>query len=202
MSNFSDDLWVYGMAVIKAGLRTGSIFRWCWDADMVVMSTADERRALDGVAPGLLASELADQLSVHPEEYAAEVVRMVLDKADPEVKMACLLLLQGQTFAEIADQIGVTERTIDGQFYWLPKRVTDLGGELRARRVARKLTISTVAAQIGCSKAKLSRLERGAVARRRPTFASSAACSPSRPMSAAPGLRWPAPLTGAQRSPT
>ncbi len=32
--------------MLNSGLRTGKIFRWCWDAGLVIKPTSDERRVL------------------------------------------------------------------------------------------------------------------------------------------------------------
>lgn len=81
-----------------------------------------------GVAPALLASELADQLTADPEQYTitAELLTKCLKKADIEVKMSCYLVLQGHTLVETAELLGVSDRVIEGRFYRLRKHVKTL----------------------------------------------------------------------------
>ena len=191
---FCDDLWDYGMKVLNAGLRTGDIFQWCWEADIVIKPTSDERRVLHssaadrdelvvdtilsaipwfrqevllkkrwspnrgaslrtffigtckhhfrivfrrwqrerfcrlaaygyGIDPVLVAGALVDTLATDPEEYvaAADLVTRLLTRATPEAKMACYLLLQDFTLAEIGERLGITERAVEGHLHRLRK---------------------------------------------------------------------------------
>lgn len=192
---FCDDLWVYGWAVLDSGLRTGSIFWWCWKANVIVKTDIDQRRVLeyskedrDELVFGMiskaipdfrskillkgrwraskgaslrtffigyclqklssgvrlwqrkrdrwlmglgypaasldLTEELADSYAADPQEKVemTELFDVILRKASPETRLACFLTLQGHTQAEIANELGTTARTVEGQMARLRKR--------------------------------------------------------------------------------
>lgn len=104
-------------------LQFGQVFRR-WQRER-----ADRLGAFGyGTQPEVIASEMIDHLGVHVDDYVASshTLSIILSKASTEVRMACYLLMQERTYAEIADELGVSERTIEGQFYRLRKRVRTL----------------------------------------------------------------------------
>lgn len=72
----------------------------------------------EGQMPDLLQAPDLD-----PAERAAltDTLRRIMDTAKPEVRHICRLILQDFSYAEIADQIGISERAVEGHMYRLRK---------------------------------------------------------------------------------
>lgn len=209
--NVSDDLWVYGWAVLSAGLQSGKAFAWAARRGIVINSTFDERRVLTrsaddrdeivtntllrsvvgfrdnvlkkglwhpkrenaaslrtffvgycfqhlsvmvrrwrttrarelqtlgfGTSAPELARVIGDGFGLSPQAQleTAELLDRLLQNARDETRMICLLVQQGYTQPEIAEQLGLTTRTVEGQMRRLRLRAQRMTSRGQIKRPA------------------------------------------------------------------
>jgi len=74
------------------------------------------------------AAQLLKAMTIDTERSAitGDTLARILAKGSPHANMICRLILQDYTYAEIGEQLGITERAVEGHMHRLRKRVAKM----------------------------------------------------------------------------